>query len=503
MDVSLTLLPTPTIASSQFIRQRFREKQDMTMLNFPVEFLLVLLTLAVFLSVKKWKRKPLNLPPGRQGWPFVGETFGYLKPHPATSVGQFMEQHISRYGKIYRSNLFGYPTIVSADVGLNKFVLQNEGKLFECSYPSSIGGILGKWAMLVQVGDMHLKMRMIAFNFTNNASLRSRLLPEVERHSLLVLRSWIHGSTFSALEEAKKFTFNMMAKNMLSMDPYEAKTDKLRLEYITFMKGVISAPLKIPGTPYWKALKSRSNILSVIEEKMQERTRQMREQRDKEVDDLLSWCLKHSDLSKEQTLDLLLTLLFAGHETSSVALTAAIFFLGSCPKAVRQLQEEHRGIERKKLQRAESSLTWEDYKEMEFTQCVINETLRLSNVVKFVHRKALRDVEYKGYKIPRGWKILPVFATVHLDSSVYDDPHQFNPWRWEKNNVTATTTNNLMPFGGGTRLCTGSELAKLELAVFLHHLVLRYRWELAELDQPFAFPFVEFPKGLPIKVYSI
>lgn len=71
----------------------------MTMLNFSVEFLLILLTVAVLLSVKliKWKRNQLNLPPGRQGWPFVGETFGYLKPHPATSVGQFMEQHILRY----------------------------------------------------------------------------------------------------------------------------------------------------------------------------------------------------------------------------------------------------------------------------------------------------------------------------------------------------------------------------------------------------------------------
>ncbi|KAG6473343.1 hypothetical protein ZIOFF_067258 [Zingiber officinale] len=441
--------------SSLYIKDSGRDKLALTMLNFSVQFLL-LPTLAVLLSVKliKWKRKQLNLPPGRRGWPFVGETFGYLKPHPATSVGQFMEQHISRYGKIYRSNLFGEPTIVSADAALNRFILQNEGKLFECSYPSSIGGILGKWSMLVLVGDMHREMRMISLNFMNNVRLRSRLLPEVERHSLLVLRSWIHGSPFSALEEAKKFTFNLMAKNIMSMEPYEAKTEKLRLEYISFMKGVISAPLKFPGTPYWKALKSRSNILNVIEQKMQERSQEMREQEgDEEVDDLLGWCLKHSNLSKEQTLDLLLSLLFAGHETSSVALASAIFFLESCPKAVQELREEHSEIERKKLQRAESSLTWEDYKEMEFTQCS-NKQRRPTLCV-------------------------------------------------QKNSVTSTTTNNFMPYGGGPRLCAGSELAKLELAVFLHHLVLSYRWELAEPDHPLAFPFIEFPKGLPIKVYPI
>ena len=54
-----------------------------------------------------------------------------------------------------------------------------------------------------------------------------------------------------------QFTFNLMAKNIMSMDPGEEETERLRLEYITFMKGVVSAPLNFPGTAYWKALKVR------------------------------------------------------------------------------------------------------------------------------------------------------------------------------------------------------------------------------------------------------
>ncbi|KAM3336407.1 hypothetical protein ACQJBY_030424 [Aegilops geniculata] len=453
------------------------------------------------------KKKRPNLPPGAVGWPFIGETFGYLRAHPATSIGQFMNQHIAWYGKIYRSSLFGHPTVVSADAGLNRYILQNEGRLFEVSYPPSIGGILGKWSMLVLVGHHHREMRSIALDFLSSVRLRAVLLPEVERHTLLVLRDWLLSTSpavFSAQHEAKKFTYNLMAKNLMSMDPGEEETEGLRLEYITFMKGVVSAPLKFPGMAYWNALKSRATILGVIERKMEEKLEQMnKEDSSTEADDLLGWALKHSNLSKEQILDLLLSLLFAGHETSSVALALAIFFLEGCPKAVKELRGEHLEIARRQKLRGECKLSWEDYKEMVFTQCVINETLRLGNVVRFLHRKVIRDVHYNGYDIPSGWKILPVLAAVHLDSSLYEDPNSFNPWRWKGNTSAMTHNSNFMPYGGGTRLCAGSELAKLEVAIFLHHLVLNFRWELAEPDQAFVYPFVDFPKGLPIRVHRI
>jgi steroid 22-alpha-hydroxylase len=57
-----------------------------------------------------------------------------------------------------------------------------------------------------------------------------------------------------------------------------------------------------------------------------------------EENDLLNWVLKHSNLSNEQILDLILSLLFAGHETSCVAISLAIYFLPGCPRAIQQLR---------------------------------------------------------------------------------------------------------------------------------------------------------------------
>lgn len=72
---------------------------------------------------------------------------------------------------------------------------------------------------------------------------------------------------------------------------------------------------------------------------MKERIQKMEEgEEDMEQDDLLGWVLKHSNLSTEQILDLVLSLLFAGHETSSVAIALSIYFLQGCPAAIKQLQ---------------------------------------------------------------------------------------------------------------------------------------------------------------------
>ncbi|RZC29605.1 Cytochrome P450 90B1 [Glycine soja] len=145
------------------------------------------------------------------GWPFLGETIGYLNLYPAVTLGEFMENHIARYGKIYKSNLFGGPTI-------------NDGKLFEISNPKSICDILRKWSMLVLVGDMHKEMRNISLNFLSNAKLQTHLVKEVERHALLIINSWNNNSTFSALQEAKKFTFNFMEKRIMSLEPGNPET---------------------------------------------------------------------------------------------------------------------------------------------------------------------------------------------------------------------------------------------------------------------------------------
>ena len=84
---------------------------------------------------------------------------------------------------------------------------------------------------------------------------------------------------------------------------------------------------------------------------MEERIRKMKEGKEnQEEDDLLESVLKHSNLSTEQILDLILSLLFTRHETSSIAIASAIYFLPGCPMDIQKLRKEHLEIARAKKQ---------------------------------------------------------------------------------------------------------------------------------------------------------
>ncbi|KAJ6329586.1 hypothetical protein OIU77_011123 [Salix suchowensis] len=214
-----------------------------------------------------------------------------------------------------------------------------------------------------------------------------------------------------------------------------------------------------------EARKARSRISSRVKAIIEER--RSRNGRSCGVrNDFLEILLSVDTLSEDEKVSFVLDSLLGGYETTSLLMAMVVHLLGQSPTASEQLK-------------------------------VINEALRYGNIVKFVHRKALKDVKFRDHLIPSGWKVLPVFTAVHLDSSVHADALQFHPWRWEAQDQTC---KKFTPFGGGSRCCPGSELAKIEIAFFLHHLLQNFRWTAEDVDQPMAYPYVEFGKGLLINL---
>lgn len=128
----------------------------------------------------------------------------------------------------------------------------------------------------------------------------------------------------------------------------------------------------------------------------------------------------------------------------------------------------------KKRPPTQKGLTLKDIREIEYLSKVIDETLRLITFSLMVFREAKTDVKISGYTIPKGWKVLAWFRSIHLDPEIYPNPKEFDPSRWDDYNAKAGT---FLPFGAGSRLCPGNDLAKLEISIFLHHFLLNYQLE--------------------------
>lgn len=108
-----------------------------------------------------------------------------------------------RYGRIFKSHLFGSPTIVSCDHELNMFILQNEEKLFQASYPKPMHDILGKHSLLIVSGDIHKKIRSFAVNFVCTSKSSPEFLDSVETLTISMMDSWRNRKAVSFYKEAK------------------------------------------------------------------------------------------------------------------------------------------------------------------------------------------------------------------------------------------------------------------------------------------------------------
>ncbi|TYI08244.1 hypothetical protein ES332_A10G285700v1 [Gossypium tomentosum] len=457
-------------------------------------FITAFISAVSFLLHRSSLHRRLRLPPGNLGLPLVGETLQLIAAYKTENPEPFIDERVRRYGSIFTTHVFGEPTVFSAEPETNRFILQNEGKLFECSYPGSISNLLGKHSLLLMKGSLHKKMHSLTMSFANSSIIKDHLLVDIDRLIRLNLDSWT--DRVFLMEEAKKITFELTVKQLMSYDPGEW-SESLRKEYLLVIEGFFTVPLPLFSTTYRRAIKARTKVAEALSLIVRERRKAY--ERGAKKNDMLAALLAGDDkFSDEQIVDFLVALLVAGYETTSTIMTLAVKFLTETPLALAQLKEEHEGIRAKKSE--SEALQWSDYKSMPFTQCVVNETLRVANIISGVFRRAMTDINIKGYTIPKGWRVFASFRAVHLDHNQFKDARTFNPWRWQSKSGISCPGNVFTPFGGGPRLCPGYELARVELSVFLHHLVTRFSWEPAEEDKLVFFPTTRTQKGYPINV---
>ncbi|KAL8549186.1 hypothetical protein ACS0TY_008150 [Phlomoides rotata] len=459
-----------------------------------IVILLPLLLSLLFLR-RQWRQSPhRRLPPGSMGWPYIGETLKLYTQHPNT----FFSIRRKRYGNIFKSHLLGCPCVMISSPEAAKIVLVSKAHLFKPTYPPSKEKMIGPEALNFHQGEYHSLLKKLVLSAFTPAAIRGSATI-VETIAINLLSKWENTSSpIYTFHQMKKYVFEVAMISAFGENP-EPETQGIKSLYQILEKGYNSMPLDFPGTLFHKAMKARKSLneaLTKIIDKRRSRRRRIGEGGGGGLLGILLGAQKQNELSDCQIADNIIGVIFAAHDTTASVLTWVLKYLHDNVDVLEAVTREQQGI-RRKVQHEKRGLTWDDTRHMSLTSRVIQETLRSASILSFTFREAVEDVEFQGYVIPKGWKVLPLFRTIHHTSDFFPQPDKFDPSRFE----VPPKPNTFMPFGNGTHSCPGSELARLEMLILLHHLTTTYRWKVIGDEDAIQYsPFIVPKGGLPIQV---
>lgn len=171
--------------------------------------------------------------------------------------------------------------------------------------------------------------------------------------------------------------------------------------------------------------------------------------------------------------DQLLTVFFAGHETTATSLSWLHYLLHEHPHAREKLRAE---VDRVLGKRTPTSA---DLDALTYTEQVINETLRLYSPIHSISRVALSADTLGGYHIPAGATIYVSLYATHRLARLWPEPHRFDPDRFTPGNIERRPRFAFIPFAAGHRNCIGGTTAMAELKLAVAMIAQRYELSLA------------------------
>ena len=172
-----------------------------------------------------------------------------------------------------------------------------------------------------------------------------------------------------------------------------------------------------------------------------------------------------SGMSDELIRDQLLTLLIAGHDTSTALLAWALYLLTTHPDVYARARDEVDCV------LGGQAPTYHGIGQLTYLDGVIKETLRLYPPIHLGSRIAATDIQFREYTFPVGTRVMYSIYLTHRRPEDWPDPQRFDPDRFAPEQRKRQTPYSFVPFGGGPRNCVGAVFAQVEAKVILARIL--------------------------------
>ncbi len=432
------------------------------------------------------------LPPGPDGYPLVGSAPRFLRDPFA------FYDRLAEYGDVVRWRLPGvtFTTLLHPDHVEQVLVADHDR--YERDLVGDFDFAFAPDGLLQSDGDQWLRQRRTmqpAFTVERIQSYADAMAGYAERTA----DRWSDGEEVALNRAFSNLTLRILAKALFDVEVDPSAEDAVIPRAARAVDDRTDATSLTTFLPQWLPTPSNrryERALAAYRERADELIAERRAA-GADGDDLLSLLLTATGpdgagLSAAEVRDNLLTFTFAGHETTSLGLTYAVLLLSTHDDAAARLRAEVESVV------GDGTPTAGDAFQLEFTERVVREALRLHPPAHILVRRATEESVVGGYRVPEGTVLtLPQFH-LHTDGRFWDDPESFRPDRWAAetggdeagggsggaDRADERPEYAYFPFGGGPRHCIGMRFAMLEMKLVVAVLARAFEFELLSDPDP-------------------
>jgi cytochrome P450 len=386
-----------------------------------------------------------------------------------------------RYGPVFSVRLLTSKVVVLLGPEANHHVLVSNAANFSWREGSmrNLIPLLGDGLLTID-GDFHRRSRRImlpAFHREQIAATLETMAAEAEA----AMSSWRAGDRVDIYVWTRRLALRIAMRSLFGLDPdgpTARRVDAARLFNDALSFYSYDFPVQLlrgPGSPWRRMQQARRRLDQLIYEEIGSRRRT-----GERGTDILSLLLDATDedgstLSDRHVRDEVMTLLFAGHDTTTSTIAFMFYELSRRPDIVERLRAEQDTVLGGGAPSAETLMA----AELSELEQVLDETLRLYPPAWVGPRRSIEPFEVAGVKLPGGAPVFYSSWVSHRLPDVWENPEAFRPERFAPEAKRALRKGAYVPFGAGPRTCIGMRFGQLEIRAIATAMLSRFSYSLA------------------------
>ncbi len=384
-----------------------------------------------------------------------------------------------RHGPIFSLRLLHRRMVFMLGPEANQFILVSHPELFHWREGNfaDLWPLLGDGLLTIDEGyhDRARKIMMPAFHREQIESSTRTMAAEADA----ALAALTPGAVVDVYAWMRNLAMRIAMRALLGLDPDDGGHGAAAAHHFERALGFYGTEpqlrlLRGPLTPWSRMLESRRVLDRIILEEIARRRRAP----DTERLDVLSLLLSARDesgqgLSDQEVHDQVMTLMFAGHDTSTSTVSFLLYETARHPEIADKLRHEA-----DRTLRGQAPTPEQLARELPYLEMVMDETLRLYPPAWIGPRRSVQEYEFGGHTVPRDAYVNYSSWASHRLPDVFADPETFRPERFTPERKAALPRGAYVPFGAGARICIGKRFGQTEVKLASAMLLARYRLEL-------------------------